>query len=133
MLMTWPSQIFEKSFFPVENTGNMPEIAVFVDFHRTISLSFVVFSRKNISDIAFLFVRSFVRSFFRSRARLRSFVLSLSGRSNQHSGLLFLKIIDILRCILTFILKFYQVNSHTFSHLHPKNGTVSRNLCGRNN
>ena len=51
----WPSSIFEKTFFPAENTGNMLEIAV-------------CFSHKNIIDIAFSFVRSFV--------------LSLSGRSN---------------------------------------------------
>ena len=37
MLITWPSPIFEKNFFPAENAGNMPEIAVFVDFHRTFS------------------------------------------------------------------------------------------------
>ena len=28
----WPSLIFEKKFFPAENAGNMPEIAVFADF-----------------------------------------------------------------------------------------------------
>ena len=46
----WPSPIFKKNFFPAENTGNMPKIAVFVDFHRTFSLSFVVFSLKNITN-----------------------------------------------------------------------------------
>ena len=50
MLKTWPSPIFEKNFFPAENTGNMPEIAVFADFHQTFSLNFVVFSHKNIID-----------------------------------------------------------------------------------
>ena len=48
MLKTWPSPIFEKNSFPNENAGNMPEITVFADFHRTISLYFVVFSHKNI-------------------------------------------------------------------------------------
>ena len=75
MLKTWPNPIFEKIFFPAENTGNMPEIAV---FHRTFSLYFVVFFYKNINDIAFSFVRSFVRSFPRSfvRSFLRSFLRS---------------------------------------------------------
>ena len=36
----------EKIFFLAENTGNMPEIAVFADFHWTFSLYFVVFSHK---------------------------------------------------------------------------------------
>ena len=31
----WLSPIFDKNFFPVENAGNMPEVAVFVDLHRT--------------------------------------------------------------------------------------------------
>ena len=57
----WPSPIFEKNFFPAENAGIMPEIAIFADFVRTFSLYFVVFSRKNISGIAFSFVLSFVR------------------------------------------------------------------------
>jgi len=48
MSKTWPNPIFEKNFFPAENAGNMPEIAVFEDFHRTFSLYFVVFSHKNI-------------------------------------------------------------------------------------
>ena len=33
----WPSPIFEKNFFPTENAGNMPEIAIFADFVRTFS------------------------------------------------------------------------------------------------
>jgi len=44
----WPSPIFEKNSVPAENAGNMPEIAVFADFHWTFSLYFVVFSHKNI-------------------------------------------------------------------------------------
>ena len=48
MAKTWPSPIFEKNFFPAENAGNMPEIAVCADFHRAFSLQFVVFSHKNI-------------------------------------------------------------------------------------
>ena len=32
MLKRWPSPIFEKFFFPVENTGNMLEIAIFAHF-----------------------------------------------------------------------------------------------------
>ena len=47
LLKTWPSPIFEKNFFPVENTGNIPEIAVFADFHRTFFSYFVVFSHKH--------------------------------------------------------------------------------------
>ena len=50
MLITWPSPIFEKNFFPAENAGNMPEIAVFANFARTFSLYFVVFSLKNITN-----------------------------------------------------------------------------------
>ena len=50
MLKTWLSPIFKKFFFPVENAGNMPEIAVFANFVRTFSLYFVVFSLKNIID-----------------------------------------------------------------------------------
>ena len=50
MLKTWPSPIFDKKFFPAENTGNMPEIAVFADFVRTFPLYFVVFSLKNITN-----------------------------------------------------------------------------------
>ena len=46
MLIRWSSPIFEKNFFPAENTGNMPEIAVFADFVWTFSLYFVVFSLK---------------------------------------------------------------------------------------
>ena len=48
MLKTWPSPIFKENFFPAENAGNMPEIAVFADFHRTFSLYFVVFSHKTL-------------------------------------------------------------------------------------
>ena len=48
MLKTWSCPIFEKNFFPAENAGNMPEIAVFADFPQTFSLYFVVFSHKNI-------------------------------------------------------------------------------------
>ena len=33
---------FSEIFFPVKNTGNIPEIAVFADFHRTFSLYSVV-------------------------------------------------------------------------------------------
>ena len=50
MPKTWPSPIFEKNFFPAENAGNMPEIAVFADFHWTFSLYFFVFSHKDIYD-----------------------------------------------------------------------------------
>ena len=39
--MTEPD--FWEQFFPAENAGNMPEIAVFADFHRTFSLYFIVF------------------------------------------------------------------------------------------
>ena len=45
---TWLSPIFEKNFFPAENTGNMPELAIFADFHWTFFLYVVVFSLKNI-------------------------------------------------------------------------------------
>ena len=48
MLKTWLSPIFEKNFFSAENTGNMPEIAVFADFVWVFSSYFVVFSHKNI-------------------------------------------------------------------------------------
>ena len=48
MLKTWLSPIFEKKFFPAENAGNMPEIAVFAYFVRVFSSYFVVFSHKNI-------------------------------------------------------------------------------------
>ena len=34
----WPSPIFEKKIFSVENDGNMPEIASFADFHLIFSL-----------------------------------------------------------------------------------------------
>ena len=44
MLKKWMRPIFEKKFFPAENAGNMSEIAVFADFHWTLSLYFVVFS-----------------------------------------------------------------------------------------
>ena len=40
---------FWEKFFPAENAGNMPEIAVFADFARTFPLYFVVFSLKNIT------------------------------------------------------------------------------------
>ena len=46
----WPSPIFEKNFFPAENAGIMPEIAIFADFVWTFSLYFVVFSLKNITN-----------------------------------------------------------------------------------
>ena len=39
---------FYKKFFPAENTGNMPEIAVFADFVRTFPLYFVVFHLKTL-------------------------------------------------------------------------------------
>ena len=39
---------FEKIFFPAENAGNMPEIAIFADFVQTFFFYFVVFSLKNI-------------------------------------------------------------------------------------
>ena len=42
--------ILEKNFFPAENGGNMPEIAIFADFVRTFPLFFVVFSLKNITN-----------------------------------------------------------------------------------
>ena len=42
---------FCKKNFPAENAGNMSEIAVLTDFHRTFSLYFVVFSHKNIINI----------------------------------------------------------------------------------
>ena len=41
MLITWLSPIFDKNFFPAENTGNMPEITVFADFVRTFPFYFV--------------------------------------------------------------------------------------------
>ena len=62
----WLSPIFEKDSFPAENAGNMPEIANFVDFHWTFSLSFVIsFVRSFVCSSAC----SFVRSHFCSRAR----------------------------------------------------------------
>ena len=48
MLKIFPSPIFEKNLFPAEKTENMPEIAVFADFHRAFSLYFADFSHKNI-------------------------------------------------------------------------------------
>ena len=48
MLKTWLSPIFEKKFFPAENVGNMPEIAVFAYFVWVFSSYFVIFSHKNI-------------------------------------------------------------------------------------
>ena len=48
MSKTWPNPIFEKNFFPAENAGNMPEIAVFADFVWGFSSYFVIFSHKNI-------------------------------------------------------------------------------------
>ena len=47
------SPIFEKHIFPAENTGNMPEIAVFAHFHWTFSVYFLFFSHKRceIKDI----------------------------------------------------------------------------------
>ena len=39
--------IAESDFFPTENAGSMPEIAVFEDFYWTFSLYLVVFSHKN--------------------------------------------------------------------------------------
>ena len=48
MPIIWPSPIFEKIFFPAENTNNMPEIAVFADIHWTFSLYFVVFHTKTL-------------------------------------------------------------------------------------
>ena len=63
-VLSWPSPIFEKIFFPAENTGNMPEIAVFGDFHGTFSLYFAVsFHSKTLLISLF---RSFVCSFARS-------------------------------------------------------------------
>ena len=41
---------FRENFFPAENAGNMPEIAVFADFVQTFPLYFVVFSLKNVSN-----------------------------------------------------------------------------------
>ena len=67
MLKTWQGPIFEKNFFLAKNAGNMLEIAVSADFLWTFSTYFVVFSHKNISDIAFcLFVRPFVRALVRT-------------------------------------------------------------------
>ena len=48
MFKMWPSRIFEKNFFPAENAGNMPEIAVFVDFHRTFSYLSLFFHAKTL-------------------------------------------------------------------------------------
>jgi len=50
MPKTWQGPIFKKNFFLAGNPGNMPEIAVFADFHWTFSLYFFVFSYKNIID-----------------------------------------------------------------------------------
>ena len=50
MYKIWSSSIFEKEFFPAENSGNMTEIAVFADFHWTFSLYLFVFSVKNITN-----------------------------------------------------------------------------------
>ena len=68
MPKTWPSPIFEKIFFPAENAGNMPEIAVSADFHWTFSLYFVVFFHTNTLLISLFrsFIRSFAHSFVRS-------------------------------------------------------------------
>ena len=70
---------FREKFFPAENAGNIPD---FAHFPQTFSVHFVVFSHKNINDIAFSFVRSFVCSFFRSF--IRSFVLSLVRFSGSY-------------------------------------------------
>ena len=43
MAKIWPSPIFKKNFFPAENAGNMPEIAVFAHFHWTFSVYFLFF------------------------------------------------------------------------------------------
>ena len=37
------SDIFQENFFPAENAGNIPEVAVFADFDQTFSLYFIVF------------------------------------------------------------------------------------------
>ena len=39
---------FRENSFRAENAGNMPETAVFADFHRIFSLYFVVFSQKTL-------------------------------------------------------------------------------------
>ena len=111
------SNLRKKIAKSAKNAGNMPEITVFVDFHRTFSLSFVVFSRKNISDIAFLFVRSFVPSFVRLfvcsfvrsfvRSFIRSFVrLFVCARSFFHYQV---GPISVSACFLPIHLEFRMV------------------------
>ena len=39
---------FGQNFFPAENAGNMPEIAVFADFHRTFYLISLFFHTKTL-------------------------------------------------------------------------------------
>ena len=46
MLITWPSPIFDKKFFPAENTGNMPEKPVSWHFLEISSLVFLIFCTK---------------------------------------------------------------------------------------
>ena len=43
MRKIWLSPIFQNIFFPAENAGNMPEIAVFADFLWAFFTYFVVF------------------------------------------------------------------------------------------
>ena len=95
--MTEPD--FRKTYFSGRKcrkyTGNHRFYRFSLDFFL-IFRSF--FSNKNISDIAFSFVRSFLPSFLPLFvcSFARSFVLSLSGRSNQH-----------LACSTFFLFPFY--------------------------
>ena len=79
MFKTWPSPIFEKSIFPAENAGiclKSPFLQIFIGLFPYISWFF------HTKTLMISLFRSFARSF--SCALARSFVLSLSGRSNQH-------------------------------------------------
>ena len=66
---------FREKFFPAENAGNIPEIAVFAHFPQTFTLHFVVFHTKTLMISLFSFVRSFVR-FSGSYPLMSKFALS---------------------------------------------------------
>ena len=63
MLKTWLRPIFKKIFFPAKNAGNCRFCRFSLDFFHIFRCFF--FSHKNISDIAFLFVRLFVHMLVR--------------------------------------------------------------------
>ena len=53
MLITWPSPIFDKNFFPAENAGNIPEKPVFLHFLEISSIVFflIFYSKMQIRNV----------------------------------------------------------------------------------